>query len=247
MDLMALGQRAVRIDEREVRVHVLDLNDPWIDEEAVDAVLSTEELDRAGRFVVEAARTRFRAARAALRLLLAPELGVEPADVGFEVSSTGKPFLAAHNGPTIEFNVSHAGSLALIAVTLRRRVGIDIEIERAMPDAMSIVDRFFAPPERAAFHELESASRHRSFFSVWTRKEAFAKATGRGIADSLHRFAVPVDPDLPPRVEFLDWPEDETHQWRIVDLPVPTGYSSALAVEGLDWHLSIEAWPPAGH
>lgn len=244
MDGPALIGGVAPLDEREVRVHSIDLDSPWVNAEWVARVLSEDEVARVGRFVLEEARSRFRAVRAALRILLGAELGLAPEAVEFEVSSSGKPLVQEGNSRGVQFNVSHAGGLALIAVTLGRRVGVDIEIERTMPDAPSIVDRFFAEPERAAFRALAPNKQHASFFAVWTRKEAFAKATGRGIADSLHRFAVTVDPDQAPRLELIDWPEvDKARDWRIVDLPAPPGYSSALAVEGRDWHLCTQAWP----
>ncbi len=225
-----------------VRVWACDLDASGAASESHRKLLSADERKRASRFHHETGRRRFVAGRAALRLILAEVLEAEPDQLELATTQAGRPFLARPRHADIDFNVSHAGPTALIALAVGRRVGVDIERVRSLSDAESLVERFFADEERTQFRALPDESRVRAFFATWTRKEAFAKATGRGIADTLHRFVVTVDPDRPPSLLRVDWADDEPEDWELVDLPAPGDYMSALAVKGSGWHLDRRVW-----
>ena len=152
----------------------------------------------------------------ALRLLLGCYLGEDPAELDVVRGLGGKPALAGL-GSWLRFNLSHSGSLALVALARDREVGIDVErVDPARASGL-IVDTVFSPREASIFRSLQEPERTHAFFSCWTRKEACAKATGEGVAaverlDVLGRR----------RVEGL---------W-LSDLDVDGGYAAALAVAG---------------
>ena len=68
-------------------------------------LLSDDERARASRFVHEAPRNQFIAARGGLRLVLAHHLGIAPKALAFTATGNGKPALAGH---ALHFNVSHS-------------------------------------------------------------------------------------------------------------------------------------------
>ncbi len=164
-------------------------------------VLSAHERERAERFAAEAQARRWSAARAALRVTLGERLGIAPADVVFAAGEHGKPELA---GAALRFNLSHAGELALIALA-EREVGVDVE--RTDRSARAVT-RALTAGERAALdggeHEL---------LRIWCRKEALAKAIGRGLQWA---------------PEAFDTTDPGPYELRDVD--VPAGYVAALAV-----------------
>ncbi len=232
------------LSETVIRVWTIPLDAEWATTDALENVLSGAERERASRFLQAAARRRYSATRIALRHILSELVGVPAAALTFQTTSTGRPFLSQPGETGIDFNVSHTGSHALIAASRGRRVGVDIELIRPLANEEALVARLFSEEEQQEFRALPSEVRTRAFFSTWTRKEAFVKATGVGITDVLHRFAVTVNPDEAPRLLRVDWPEEEVAAWGLVDLPPPEGLASALAIEGWGWHLDLRLWNP---
>ncbi|HWQ52909.1 MAG TPA: 4'-phosphopantetheinyl transferase superfamily protein [Bryobacteraceae bacterium] len=187
------------------------------------STLSAEEKDRASRLRFERDRSLFIHHHTALRAILSGYTGQAPEHMTLTAAQGGKPRLNPDCGGW-RFNLSHAGSAALVAVARGREVGVDIERVRPVAGAAAIAARFFAPPECGAMRDLPAASREAGFLACWTRKEAFIKATGEGLGRNLHSFTVPVEPadSGPWRIEG----------WSVLALPPPPGYIAALAVEG---------------
>jgi 4'-phosphopantetheinyl transferase len=98
-----------------------------------------------------------------------------------------------------------------------------------LPELESICRRFFAAAETDEILCQPPEARLSAFFACWTRKEAFVKATGKGLQIRFDLFRVNVRPDDPPRLISLDWHESAT--WSLADLSEP-GIAGALAVNG---------------
>ncbi|AHB88374.1 4'-phosphopantetheinyl transferase AcpT [Thermosynechococcus sp. NK55a] len=97
-----------------------------------------------------------------------PHLGEKP----LPRAAGGKPYL---NG--LEFNWSHSGQLAVLAVSGRAPVGVDVEILRLCPQRAAISRRFFG----AALQQRIVEGGDRSFLQAWTYYEAWLKAQGIGV------------------------------------------------------------------
>jgi 4'-phosphopantetheinyl transferase len=198
--------------------------------------LTDEEAARARRFLVEAARRAFVHTRAALRLLLARELGLDhPRDVRFVTGPHGKPALAAdlYASRPVEFNVSHSHHHALIAWCEGRRVGVDLEQISKRVDIELLMPRVFSRAERGAIAALEPARRRDAFFRVWSRKEAYIKALGVGLSLELSSFDVSCD-ELPRLLDARhEGAQPERWCYAPIELDLP-GYAAALVVERLE-------------
>src|SRR5262249_31421650 len=144
----------------------------------LEAVLTAEERARATRFRLGRIRDQFVAARGQLRLLLGHYLDLDPAAVPIWYADGGKPHLPPEY--PLHFNVSPTDGLAVYAVGAAR-VGVDVERYRPVPDADSLVARFFSRHDADVFQSLSAADRLDAFFRAWTRKEAVLKAVGRGV------------------------------------------------------------------
>ena len=215
--------------------------DLGIDRLAVlQATLAPEEWARAGRFQCEAHRRRFVAGRGLLRRLLGTHLGVAPAEVRFSYAGAGKPALV--DAPELEFNLSHAQDLALYAVSRGRALGVDLERVRPEIRHERIASRFLSAREQADLADLPAAERLWAFYDCWTRKEAYLKARGDGLALGLGRFSVSLRPGEPAALlEAAEGPQ-ECARWRLEALDPAPGYAAAVCAAGQDWTVRCWRW-----
>ncbi|MCC0804975.1 4'-phosphopantetheinyl transferase superfamily protein [Methylobacterium sp. W2] len=203
-------------------------------------LLSDDETARASRFARDVDRWRFEASHAALRLVLGDRLGLDPRDLAFGATPSGKPYLAGKLSGACRFSLSHSGSRALIGLSSSAEIGIDVEEVRPMPDLLRIARAHFAREEIAALEALSPRDLTAAFFACWTRKEAVAKATGQGLSLPLDSFVVSVTPE---RAELLAMP-DGTNAWSLHALPTAPGYAAALAIMAANVDCVRRTLPP---
>jgi 4'-phosphopantetheinyl transferase len=207
----------------------LDLPRAALDE--AYAMLADDELERARRYKFTRDRRRFVAARSFLRRTLAKYLSVSPRDLSFVYGAFGKPGLSPQpDGVRVEFNLSHSGDLALLAITRGTAVGVDVEQVIEVSDLQGMASRFFSADENAALQELPAEARTFAFYSCWTRKEAFLKALGHGLALLLDSFDVSLDVGRP-RLIAVRNDSEAPSKWTLVHLSPAPGYVAALAVK----------------
>ena len=73
--------------------------------------------------------------------------------------------------------------MALLAVfTLQQEIGIDLEHVAPVPEMLEVAELAFSPAEHASLCALPAEARTQAFFDCWTRKEAWPKAGGDGMA-----------------------------------------------------------------
>ena len=210
----------------EVRVWVLPLDRPPCTAAELDALLTPDERDRATRYRAGSVREQFITSRGLLRRILGSCLDVAPHAVPITYTANGKPVLV---GDELHFNLSHTAGLALIAVA-RKRVGIDVERVRSVPDPHGLVGRFFSPSEREAFRALPADRQHAAFLRGWVCKEAVIKAAGASV-QFLDGFDVELDPELPPRVLAVRHESLAGEAWCVADWQPAAGFAAAVAVE----------------
>lgn len=209
-------------------------------------LLAADERHRAARFHFARDRQRYIVAHGLLRVLLGSYLGYPPERLEFVSGPHGKPALAGAAGASpLRFNLSHAHGRVLYAVTSQREVGVDIEEQRELPDAEQIAERFFSVREREVWRAVPAHEKSAAFFACWTRKEAYLKAIGMGLAMPLDAFAVSLAPGEPARLVEVKGGPYEPARWSLRDLPPIPGYAAALAVEGHGWELACWRWTVA--
>jgi 4'-phosphopantetheinyl transferase len=148
------------------------------------------------------------AARRALARVLASYLGDTEA-ARLEPDGNGKPRLA-HDPGRLAFNLSHSGTLALIAVAPGgTEVGVDVERLRPRRDLRRLAERWLPAADAAAVAAAPEGGREAVFYAAWTRHEARVKCTGVGLAGP------PPGPEVVAR-----------------QLEIDAGYAAALAAPG---------------
>lgn len=159
--------------------------------ERLNATLAKDELARADRFLLPEIRKRFVVCRGRTRTLLAQLTGQSAAEIQFEYEQWGKPRLRTGRTSPLQFNVSHSGDWALLAVAASP-VGIDLEVQQARFRYRSIASQVISPQEQAAWNAVPARDRDAAMMRLWVCKEALLKAMGLGIAEGLQQIAFPL-------------------------------------------------------
>lgn len=204
------------------------------------AVLSEDERTKANRFHFEKHRCRYVMARSGLRRILCYYFSCQPEALKFAYSAHGKPRIAyPENIKAIQFNLSHSGEIALYGFSCKYELGIDIETISDRPTD-GLARRYFAPAEADQLLQLNQDTRKKSFYDVWTQKEAFIKALGLGLSYPLTNFEVGVT-GSPRLIKIID---DDPVQWHLQKVEVPAGYSAHLATRQVVKNTQYWLLPP---
>ena len=167
--------------------------------------------------------------------VLSHYLSCRPADLPIHYSATGKPELL--NSP-LDFSISHTQHLLVALFSLEGPVGIDLESSHRRLPWKKLAARFFASEEAAFLAAAASEDEmRRTFLQFWTRKEAFVKATGEGIADQLKHFRV--DQEQLQRLVNEEWLESQDWSLQTLDLGTDWICSAALPRSWADHKIPI--------
>ena len=216
----------LRFEPHVVDAWTVRLDQPAAVRTMYEETLASDERDRARRFVFERDRDHYVVCRGALRQLLSAYLGMAPAAVAFAYGHRGKPSLKGFATPP-EFNVSHADGVAVIAVTAGSPIGVDIESVSRAVEFEALARRFFSTKEADELLSLPSATRQAAFFACWTRKEAYIKAIGDGLACPLDSFAVTLRPGEEPTFRWIA--TDDAAKWTLRAFEPASGFLAAVA------------------
>jgi 4'-phosphopantetheinyl transferase len=196
---------------------------------ALSTSLSAHEQARAERFGTSLLRRRWIAGRAALRSVLGQALRLDPAAVRLRRGVRGRPELDGDYA--VDFNVSHTGDTALIAIATGTgdgtRIGIDIERKERRVNADGLARKFLTERERAEIAPLASDLRRQQFLRLWTCKEAMSKATGDALSAPFRHMDVTLDGG--PRLVAGPAPYAPT-TWRLVAAATPPDLIATLAI-----------------
>ena len=228
----------IALPEDEVHLWRVDLAAVAKGEQRWAQILSADERERAARFHFSQDRQFFTATRALLRTILASYVESDAKELVFRYSEKEKPSLSpSQSGNQVDFNVSHSGTIALLAFARERALGVDVEQLREDFDHEAIARRFFSEQEQRQLAALAPPERYHGFFRCWTRKEAYIKAQGSGLSLPLHQFDVSLRPgDL--NALLTTRPDStEAEHWSLQEVPAADGYVAALCVRGHGWCL----------
>ncbi len=179
---MALQNRPqfILIDSRET-------SDPEL--QRYFGMLSQDEQQHAKKYQHPLSQTLFILTRGKLREWLGGALNLMPDQVALSTHPHGKPYLSAPLEHSLYFNISHSHHHGIIALSKTSEIGVDIEVQRSMPNALELAKRFFHPDEVSHLAALSNTQRSIDFLKLWTYKEACLKASGEGIATHLGSFS----------------------------------------------------------
>ena len=187
--------------------------------------LSAEELTRAARFKVESARQEFLVSHYLLRQTLCRYLRTDACSIRYRYGEHGKPFLDAPGSQHLNFNLSHSDDRLLIAVHRGAEIGVDIERVQERSKPLQLASHFMSVEEAQQLARLtDPVAQRERFFTLWTRKEAYVKALGKGFFHPLNKTAMQ---KIAPGVHVA---RSEGHRdYRVIDLDIAADYKAAVA------------------
>jgi len=217
-----------------VRTWTLQLEQPAPVVAGLAVHLDPHEAAAAAARTSDAARRRYSVAHGSVREILGDVIGVDPATIRFDRrcrhcgdTDHGKP--AVTDMPGLSFSVAHSGSMAVVAISARATVGVDVEIVRRRASLDRLAARVLAPAELAGWQALPDVDRLVGLLRAWTAKEAYLKAIGLGLAGGVR--TAPRDPP----------------GWSVQELDLGPAAIAMLAVAGnVDVEPVPAPWAPEG-
>jgi 4'-phosphopantetheinyl transferase len=191
-------------------------------------ILSGAERSRALRFYFQRDRERYLIAHGALRYLLGLYADRNPRDVSISRLANGKPVLT---DVPLEFNLAHSNDMAVIAIA-RRKVGVDIECLRTLPDAVDLAQRFFPEAEALYICQLPEKSRDIEFLRCWTRKEAYLKGCGVGLTVPLRSVSTGLNRSHNRALLTCNSEGNPPSCWKFAEFHLHPSYLGSVAVKG---------------
>lgn len=224
---------APQLGDNEVHVLSIGLDVDTGAMHELTACVTQQEREQARKYHHPRDRDRFLTARARLRQILGAYTGIAPARLRFVAGPQGKPALADPGAAqSLQFNLSHSEHRALLGLVHHRDIGVDLELQRDVPECEDIVRSRFASGEIAQWLATSAEQRTDAFFSCWTRKEACVKALGGGLSMDLRAFEVSIDPKLSVCSLHIAGSSALANQWTLWGLQPCTGFRAAVAVGG---------------
>ena len=211
--------------------------------QSLASVLRPEEREQATRMRVGGPAEEFVVGRGCLRRLLGSVLRCDPTSLVMQKGLHGKPFVRAEPGRSVpSFNVAHSRGVILIGMSTVGEVGVDVEFVDRTIDLAGVA--------RTAFHAAEVArvesaptleERFQVFYRCWTRKEALAKADGRGLLLEPSTYVAGLDQSETQRVMLPG--AEAGDEYFVRELEVGPSHRAAVAIRGGDWPVRMYEFP----
>ncbi len=193
-------------------------------------LLSSDEAQRYARFHFERDRRQFLLTRALVRDVLSRYVAVKPYGLVFTRNEYGKPALAEPAPCPVVFSLSHTKGLSVCAVASAQMIGVDVESLDRRNCHPDVAKRFFAPSEAAYLEGLGGDERRLQFLRLWTLKEAYVKARGRGLSIPLNSFAIAFAPKEAARLSCSDRNHDDAADWQFLQVRLRGSFHIAIAL-----------------
>jgi 4'-phosphopantetheinyl transferase len=160
------------------------------------SVLSNIEMQRADRFATQDDKALFIQRRAFRRFCGFRVLGTSQplSQIAFGETENGRPYLS--DRPDLWFSFSSCRIGILGAWSSTHGVGVDIEDHTRVLEAADLARRFFLEAEANVVEGKQGLERLRTFFQLWSLKEAALKSIGEGLPFGLDAFQFELDPYL---------------------------------------------------
>ncbi|XP_050285456.1 uncharacterized protein LOC126725025 isoform X1 [Quercus robur] len=220
-------------------------------------ILSPCEKENVFRMRGDQLQRRALLARALVRTTIAryhTNSQVEPRSLKFNKNIYGKPEVEwqdvdGSHIPPLHFNISHTSSMIACGVTVNSAIGIDVEEKqrKLKNNILAFARRYFSPYEVGLLTAISDPEfQHQEFIKLWTLKEAYVKALGRGFSAAPFktftiRFRTATGGHLSEHrdseafdvvVDSFDDPKNLTSNWQFALIELAGSHYAAVCIEG---------------
>ena len=207
-------------------------------------LMNEKERTQQKRFHFEKHKHQYLVTRALVRSVLSLyDDAILPEDWEFKKNAYGKPYIDnANTRLPLCFNISHTENLIVLAVTLNCDLGVDVEYLPRFSRIEGIVESFFSPSEILSFKDLPKEKNQQHFFNLWTLKEAYIKACGKGLSIPLNDFSYDFSDAGKINITFNDSTDDSTEAWHFWQAQPTQEHKLSLAIKKPVETVSISCW-----
>lgn len=222
----------------KVKVHVWTATIDVLEEEirsmtqaAAFDDLHPEDRARLQQIVHAETRAEFVLGRRLVRIAAHQLLNRGNQQLRLQIDDFGKPSLPSPHDK-LQFSITHSHGLVMAAALVgQERIGIDCELIRPEVNIVQMAQECMSESELLAFNQLPKKSKQRDFFRLWTQKESFLKAIGKGLLISPKAFEVHLQDHN--QIKILDWVQirESEADWSLIEHDLDLDYACCVAVE----------------
>ena len=208
--------------------------------------LSKEEKDRISKYKFKLLRDRQTVSKGLLKSFISSYLNIGTGEINFVQNEYGKPSLTPElNEIDLHFNISHSEHFGMFAFTIGKQLGIDIESVQEITNLNQIVDLCFSDSEKEWFYNSDPGLKKELFYKVWTGKEAYIKAIGKGLSFPLKEIEFKINSNN--SIEFQNVHGDLPYRgkWNIFTFNPHPNFISSLVVEANGLKIKKYSWDDA--
>lgn len=170
------------------------------------------------------------------RIAICNRLGASNNEIVFSRNEYNKPLLTVPSG--YFFNVSHSGDWVVCAFA-DHLVGIDVECMK--PIEVSLAEHFFSQGESEKLNSMSGIEQLKGFYQLWTLKESYVKAVGKGLSMPLDTFHADIRKDNQIVAEFKEGAPHAFFQQKYLDdihvMSVCTFHQDTVLIKHLDYSV----------
>lgn len=152
-------------------------------------IIESEKRRKISKFLKWEDSQRALFAELLIRYIAIKSKSLENKDICFFINEYGKPYFK--NIYDFHFNLAHSGNWVICGVD---NVPIGVDVEKIEPiDCLSISKNYFSDEECRNLREVNPSKRKSYFYEIWTLKESYIKAIGKGLYLPLDSFTIIFD------------------------------------------------------
>lgn len=177
--------------KNKILIHAIEMESSELSYTKFTEFLSADELEKLNAFKFYKDRLRYSITHHYLRVFLSKIVRSLPADVELVTNPYGKKKLKNQVLSHIHFNLSHSANIIVYAFNQQNQLGVDVEYLDYNINYLELSEKYFSKNERAFIVEAKNLNEQvYRFYKLWTRKEAYLKAKGTGLGESLQTLDV---------------------------------------------------------